>query len=62
MTGLVYSLRANLAGNRILAGDRWVPLTLGMTAAVEVAAGKRRAIDFFLFPLQRYTDVVLRER
>ena len=30
--------------------------------AVEVATGKRRAIDFFLSPLRRYTDEALRER
>ena len=60
--GLVYPLRASLAENRILAGDRWVPLAPGMAAAVEVATGKRRAIDFFLSPLRRYTDEALRER
>lgn len=60
--GPVYPLRASLAEKRILAGDRWVPLAPGMAAAVEISTGSRRAIDFFLSPLQRYTDEALRER
>ena len=60
--GLVYPLRASLDDKRILVGDRWVPLAPGMAATVEVATGTRRAIDFFLSPLRRYTDESLRER
>ena len=60
--GPVYPLRASLAENRILASDRRVPLAPSMAAAVEVATGKRRAIDFFLSPLRRYTDEALHER
>lgn len=60
--GPVYPLRASLAENRILAGDRWIPLAPGMAAAVENAAGKRRAIDVFLSPLRRSIDEALRER
>ena len=60
--GLVYPLRASLEESRILVGDRWTPLAPGMAATVEIATGKRRALDFFLSPLRRYTDESLRER
>ena len=55
--GPVYPLRASLAENRILTGDRRLPL-----AVVEVAAGKRRAIDVFLSPIRSSTGEALRER
>ncbi len=60
--GLVYPLRASLDDKRILVGDQWIPLAPGMAATVEVSTGTRRAIDFFLSPLRRYTDEALRER
>ena len=60
--GLVYPMRATLKTNRILVGDRWVPLAPGMSVTAEVKTGKRRAIEFFLSPLMRYQDEALRER
>lgn len=60
--GLVYPMRVSMKTNRILVGDRWVPLAPGMSVTAEVKTGKRRAIEFFLSPLMRYQDEALRER
>lgn len=60
--GLIYPMRVTLKTNRILVGDRWVPLAPGMSVTAEVKTGKRRAIEFFLSPLMRYQDEALRER
>ena len=60
--GLIYPMRVTMKTNRILVGNRWVPLAPGMSVTAEVKTGKRRAIEFFLSPLMRYQDEALRER
>ncbi len=60
--GPVFPMRVSMKRDRILVGDRWVALAPGMSVAVEVKTGKRRAIDFFLSPFLRYQAEALRER
>ncbi len=60
--GLVFPARIEMLQNRILVGDRWVPLAPGMAVTAEVKTGRRRAIEFFLSPLMKYQDEALRER
>lgn len=60
--GLVYKAEVDLKSERILVGDKWVPLTPGMAAQVEIKTGRRPVIDYFLSPFLRYRDEALRER
>lgn len=60
--GLVYKAELTLKQNRILVGDRWVPVTPGMAMQAEIKTGSRRVIDYFLSPFLRYRDESLRER
>lgn len=60
--GLVYRAVVTLAAERILVGSKWVPLTPGMAAQVEIKTGRRPVIDYFLSPFLRYRDEALRER
>lgn len=60
--GLVYKAVARLKQNRILVGEKWVPLTPGMSAQAEIKTGERRVIEFFLSPFLRYRSEALRER
>ncbi len=55
-------IRVSMKRDRILVGDRWMALPPGMSVAVEVKTGKRRAIDFFRSPFLRYQAEALRER
>jgi hemolysin D len=60
--GLIYKAELKLMQDRILVGDRWVPLAPGMSVQAEIKTGERRVIDYFLSPLLRYRDEALRER
>ncbi len=60
--GLVFKAVARLDTERILMGDKWVPLAPGMAVTVEIKTGQRRVIDYFLSPFLRYRDEALRER
>jgi hemolysin D len=53
---------ARLKQDKILVGDKWVPLAPGMATQVEIKTGERRLIEFFLSPFLRYRDEALRER
>lgn len=60
--GLVYSMRVKLARNTIWVDTREVALMPGMAATAEVQTDKRRIIEFFTSPMQRYAQEGLRER
>jgi hemolysin D len=60
--GLVYKATVALKTDKILVGDKWVPLAPGMQVQAEVKTGERRVISYFLSPLLRYRDESLRER
>jgi hemolysin D len=60
--GLVYKAEVRLKQDKILVGDKWVPLAPGMATQVEIKTGERRLIQFFLSPFLRYRDEALRER
>ena len=60
--GLVYPARIQLAEAQILVGERWVPITPGMSVTAEVKTGQRRLIEYFISPFLEYQDEALRER
>ncbi|TQV78590.1 HlyD family type I secretion periplasmic adaptor subunit [Denitrobaculum tricleocarpae] len=60
--GLLYTAKVAMDDDRILVGDKWVPLTPGMAVTVEVKTGHRRAIEYFLHPFLKYQDEALKER
>lgn len=60
--GLVYPARIQLAEAEILVGERWVPITPGMSVTAEVKTGQRRLIEYFISPFLEYQDEALRER
>jgi len=46
----------------VLVDNRFVDLTPGMNASVEIKTDRRRLLEFFLSPFQKYQDEALRER
>lgn len=60
--GLVYKAEINLKSDKILVGNKWVPLAPGMAAQAEIRTGDRPVIDYFLSPFLRYQNEALRER
>ncbi|MEQ1715209.1 MAG: HlyD family type I secretion periplasmic adaptor subunit [Hyphomicrobium sp.] len=60
--GLVYKAEVTLKKDKILVGDKWVPLAPGMSMQAEIKTGDRRVIEYFLSPFLRYRDEALRER
>ena len=60
--GWVYPARFNLWETEIVVGDKFVPLSPGMSVTVEIKTGKRKMIQYLLAPLQEYQDESLRER
>jgi hemolysin D len=51
-----------LVRNTVWVDSREVALMPGMAATVEVQMDKRRIIEFFTSPMQRYAQEGLRER
>ncbi len=60
--GLTYPARVALQQTQILVDKSFVPITPGMSVAIEIKTGKRKLIEYILAPLQRYQDESLRER
>ncbi len=60
--GPIYSSRVRLLEDFILVRGQRVALSPGMAVTVEIKTDRRRVIDYFLSPLQQYTDESLRER
>ncbi|MDQ7837511.1 MAG: HlyD family type I secretion periplasmic adaptor subunit [Thermodesulfobacteriota bacterium] len=52
--GSVYKIRVELEKLSLMVDGRNVPVSPGMTVAVEVKTGKRRIIEFFLSPIVKY--------
>ncbi|MCJ8170770.1 HlyD family type I secretion periplasmic adaptor subunit [Atopomonas sediminilitoris] len=60
--GLVYSTRIQLKEKSLRVGSQDIALSPGMAVRAEVKTDKRKVIDYFLSPLQEYTDESLGER
>ncbi len=60
--GLLYKARISLEQNAIKVNDKYVNLSPGMTASIEIKTGQRRLIEFFLAPLLKYKDESIRDR
>jgi hemolysin D len=52
MQGLVYPVTVELSRRSILIDNKDVPLSAGMTGAIEIRTGERRVIDYLLSPLR----------
>jgi len=61
-SGLVYSIRIQLAQDTIQVNHKRVPLVPGMAVRAEIKTDRRRIIDYFLSPLKQYTSESFRER
>ncbi|PZW46114.1 HlyD family type I secretion periplasmic adaptor subunit [Pseudomonas sp. URMO17WK12:I2] len=60
--GLVYNARIQLAADSIAVGSGIIDLSPGMAVRAEVKTDRRKVIDYFLSPLQKYVDESLAER
>ncbi|PLX99735.1 MAG: HlyD family type I secretion periplasmic adaptor subunit [Desulfuromonas sp.] len=54
--GLVYEVYIDLVDNHLMVDGRNVPVSTGMSATAEIKVGKRRIIEFFIYPLIKYMD------
>jgi len=61
-SGLVYSIRIQLAKDTIQVNHKRVPLVSGMAVRAEIKTDRRRIIDYFLGPLKQYASESFRER
>ena len=59
---MIYKAVIAMDREKILVGDKWVKLSPGMAAQVEIKTGERKIIEFFLSPFLKYQDEALRER
>lgn len=60
--GAVYKATVILAQQKMRTAEADVPLTPGMSLSADIKTGQRRIAEYFLSPLLRYRDEVLRER
>lgn len=54
--GLVYEIYIAPGKNTLLVNGVQTPISAGMSVTTEVKVGKRRIIEFFLYPLIKYLD------
>ena len=54
--GLVYEIYVHADKMRLLVEGVEAPVTTGMSVTVEIKVGKRRVIEFFIYPLIKYLD------
>lgn len=54
--GSIYEVKVKLKDNKLSYKDEIYELKAGMSVLVEVKIGKRRIIDFFIYPLVQYLD------
>lgn len=54
--GLVYELYVAPLKTSLLVEGQQAPMTTGMTVTAEIKVGKRRIIEFFIYPLIKYLD------
>jgi hemolysin D len=60
--GRVYRVILKLDKNDVLVNDKFVDLTTGMSATVDIKIRQKRIIEFFLDPFKKYQNEALRER
>ncbi|MBB5018227.1 multidrug efflux pump subunit AcrA (membrane-fusion protein) [Chitinivorax tropicus] len=60
--GLIYRAQVRLNQTKIQVENKYVNLSPGMVASVEIKTGQRRLIEYFLSPLLEYRSESLRER
>lgn len=60
--GLVYSAKVLLDQSTLLVDGKDMPLTAGMSVAVEIKTGERRVIEYLLSPLLQHQRESLHER
>ncbi len=56
MLGPVYSVYVKPLDNKLLVEGKWETITSGLSVTTEVKTGKRRIIEFFIYPLIKYLD------
>ncbi len=54
--GLVYEAYIRPTSTCLMVEGRQTPITIGMGTTVEIKVGRRRIIEFFLYPLIKYLD------
>jgi len=54
--GLVYEVYVNPSETSLLVEGIETPITTGMSLTAEIKVGKRRIIEFFIYPLIKYLD------
>lgn len=54
--GYVYRIKVKPTETRIKVGEKWMPISPGMTVQAEVKTGKRRIIEFFIPGLEEVKD------
>lgn len=60
--GPVYEIFINPVDTTLLVEGKQVPMTSGMSLTAEVKVGKRRIIEFFIYPLIKYLDEGIKVR
>lgn len=60
--GLVYAVRTSMDKDVIVAEERTIRLSPGMTVTAEIKTGRRRIIEYILAPFVRYSSESMRER
>jgi len=54
--GLVYEVYIFPQQTTLMVDGAETPITAGMSVASEIKVGKRRIIEFFIYPLIKYLD------
>lgn len=54
--GLVYEVYVNPLETTLMVEGQEMPITTGMGVTVEIKTGKRRIIEFFIYPMIKYLD------
>ncbi len=54
--GMVYKMRVKPKKTSLIVEGKKIEITAGMTLTSEVNVGKRRIIEFFIYPLIKYLD------
>ncbi|MCX5811154.1 MAG: HlyD family type I secretion periplasmic adaptor subunit, partial [Proteobacteria bacterium] len=60
--GPVYEVFINLLESRLMVEGRMTPVASGMSLTAEIKVGKRRIIEFFVYPLIKYLDEGIKVR
>jgi hemolysin D len=54
--GPVYTVTVNPLQHSLLVDGRWQSITSGLSVSAEIKTGKRRIIEFFIYPLIKYMN------